>query len=249
MESTARDRQAAGAQALGALMTYWLSRGGMAHEDLAEICDWGMGERCTLHGAALSRIRNGSQPRGAGLQHLDAMAQGNEAIWTWQTRGEKAAIQQYGPFSGWGVEQETLDRTIWLPRPDDEREPLDLGDLAMVVAGRMVLPYLHAGISSPGQAALMNDGLLAVLDQIAMEREWSPRRALREFAAAYPGGDTARNHRLKLLVMGEVTLNADELEGELAALAEMIRVVRGVEVFTPADLREELLLSGGRQGS
>jgi hypothetical protein len=42
-------------------------------------------------------------------------------------------------------------------------------------------------------------------------------------------------------------LTADELEGEMAALAEMVRVVRGLEEFTPADLQRELLSwSAGR---
>jgi hypothetical protein len=116
-----------------------------------KILDWGLGERCNLHGATLSRIRNGMQPRGAGLQHLDAMAQGNRAIWTWQTLGAEEAIKQFGLFSSWLVEQEWLDKTIWLPRPDAPDTPLDLGDLAMVVAGRLVLPYLNVGIASPAK--------------------------------------------------------------------------------------------------
>jgi hypothetical protein len=100
METTMQDRQAAGAQALGALVSYWLSRGELAHERLAKILDWGLGERCNLHGATLSRIRNGMQPRGAGLQHLDAMAQGNKAIWTWQTLGAEGSDQTV-----WAVQQ------------------------------------------------------------------------------------------------------------------------------------------------
>jgi hypothetical protein len=248
METTMQDRQAAGAQALGALVSYWLSRGELAHERLAKILDWGLGERCNLHGATLSRIRNGMQPRGAGLQHLDAMAQGNKAIWTWQTLGAEEAIKQFGLFSSWLVEQEWLDKTIWLPRPDAPDTPLDLGDLAMVVAGRLVLPYLNVGIASPGQAQVMNDQLAVLLDQIALERGWSPRVALRHFADAYPAQDTARQQRLKLMVMGDHRLRADELEGELPSLAEMIRVVRGLEVFTPAELEQELL-SGSRPES
>jgi hypothetical protein len=48
--------------------------------------------------------------------------------------------------------------------------------------------------------------------------------------------------------MGDHRLRADELEGELPSLAEMIRVVRGLEVFTPAELEQELL-SGNRPAS
>jgi hypothetical protein len=40
--------------------------------------------------------------------------------------------------------------------------------------------------------------------------------------------------------MGE-PLSHKELESELAALAEMVRVVRGLESFTPAQLQAELL--------
>jgi hypothetical protein len=118
----------------------------------------------------------------------------------------------------------------------------------MVVAGRLLLPYLNAGIASPSQAQVMNDQLAVLLDEIALEHGWSPRAALRHFADAYPAQDTARQQRLKLVVMGDQRLMADELEGELPALAEMIRVVRGLEVFTPAELEQELL-SGSRPES
>jgi hypothetical protein len=249
MKSTVNDRQSRGAQALGALVSYWLSRSGLSHEQLAQVMDWGLGERCNLHGAPLSRIRNGMQPRGAGLQHLDAMAQGNAAIWTWQVEGEQIAIQQFGPFSGWGVKAEQLNQAVWLPRADDEREPLDLGDLAMVVAGRMELPYIHAGIASPAQAQQMGSALLALMEQLAMDHQWTPAAALRHLLQAYPATDTARRHRLKGLIMGDLMLTADELEGEIAALAEMVRAVRGLPVFTPADLREELLSSAARPAS
>ena len=249
MNDTANERQARGAQQLGGLVSYWLTRSSLSHDQLSRIMDWGLGERCNLHGAPLSRIRNGQQPRGAGLRHLDAMAQGNAAIWSWQVEGRKAAIQQFGPFSSWEVKPELLDQAVWLPHPKDERKPLDLGDLAMVVAGRLDLPYIHAGISSPAQAQQMGAALLQLLEQLAMERQWSPAAALRHLSAAYPANDAARRHRLKNLIIGDVTLTPDELEGELAALAQMIRVTRGLPEFTPADLRTELLSFAGRLGS
>jgi hypothetical protein len=236
---TSTERMERGTQQLAALLNHWLSRGSLSHDKLAAIIHWAIGETSGFDGGTLSRIRNGKQTRGAGLRHLDGIAEANRAIWVWQQEGEAAAIKEFGNYSSWHVRPEWVTDAIWLPQPADATKPLDLGDLAMLLVGRLQLPYLNGQISA-GQAKRMNDRLAELLDGIATDRGWGPREAIRQFLEAYPPEDRARQHRLRELLMGEQLTQAD-LEVELAALAEMIRRVRGVNTFGPAELQAELL--------
>jgi hypothetical protein len=237
MESN--NRYEKGVANLAALMNYWLGRSGLSHSDLDAIASWGMGERSMLDGGLISRIRNAKQSRGASLKHLDGLAMANYALWLWHVKGREVAIKRLGPFSGWGLTPELLDNAQWLPCADDEGQPLDLGDLALLLVGRLELPYL-AGQVSAGQAKRMNDRLGELLDELVAENGWSPREAWQRFAEAYPATDTPRRERLRELLLGEPFTQA-ELELELAALSEMIRQIRRLEQYGPAELQAELL--------
>jgi hypothetical protein len=237
--TTAAERAERGVQALASLMNYWLAPS--SHDKLAAIIRWGFGESAGLDGGALSRIRNGKQSRGAGIKHLDAFAEANRAIWTWHTSGPAAAIKEFGPHSSWDVKAEWLDEAIWLPRDDDPTQPLDLGDFALLVAGRLDLPYLGEQLLSPGKLTRMNQRLPELLEDIAYEKDWKLRTAVTQFLAAYPSKDPGRVKKLRDLLSGGAELTTTELEGELAALAEMIRAIRGIKSYTPADLQAELL--------
>lgn len=236
-----QERLEQGVQALAALLNYWLARSSLSHDQLTAILDWGMGEKSMFYGGTISRIRNGYQKRGAGLQHLDAMAQGNKAIWAWQVLGEEAAITMFGPYAGWGVEAAWIRKAIWLPKADDEKAPLTVGDLSMLLVGRLELPYVSPVFVTPAEARRMNEGLGRLFDELARERKWSPREALAELLKAYPPTDRVRQQRLKAVVLGEESLSLSELEGELAALAELVRVIRGQAFYSPGDLQAELL--------
>jgi hypothetical protein len=235
---TVAERTARGVQSLAALMNYWLAPS--SHDRLAAILRWGYGEPTGLDGGALSRIRNGKQARGAGLRHLDAFAEANRAIWMWHTAGPEAAIAEFGPHSSWEVKAEWLDDAIWLPKPDDATQPLDLGDLSMLLMDRLQLDYLGPQMLSPGKLVAMSQRLCEVLDEEAAEQGWGPREAVQRFAAAYPSRDPARQRKLRDLVTGAVELTAAELELETAALAEMFRTIRGLESYSPAELQAEL---------
>lgn len=237
--ATASERTARGVQSLAALMNFWLAPS--SHDRLAAILRWGYGEPTGLDGGALSRIRNGKQSRGAGLRHLDAFAETNRAIWTWHIKGPEAAIAEFGPHSSWDVRPEWLDDAIWLPKPDDPDQPLDLGDLAMLLMDRLHLDYLGPQMLSPAKLRRMSQRLCEMLDAEASEQGWGPREAVQRFAAAYPSRDPARQRKLRDVVTGAVELTAAELELETAALAEMFRAVRGLQSYSPADLQAELL--------
>lgn len=233
----ASERHERGVQALAALLNHWLGRSNLSHDQLIAISSWGMGESSPLHKAVISRSKNGRQARGMGLAHLDALAAANHAIWRWQ-QDPQQALQELGPFSTWKVDEQWLQRAVWLPQVEDPQKPLAFRDLAEVLAGHLELPYL---VISHGHPERMGKQVGELLEQLIAERGWGPREAREKLLAAYPVTDLARQRRLKAVIVGEAELSADELEGELYALAEMIRTVRGVRRYGPADLQAELL--------
>ena len=238
-ETTASERTARGVQQLAALMNYWLAAS--SHDKLAAILRWGYGESTGLDGGALSRIRNGKQSRGAGLRHLDAMAEANRALWTWHVAGPEAAIQQYGPHSSWEVQAEWLDDAVWLPKAEDPTSPLDLGDLAMLLMDRLELPYLGPQLLSPAKLQRMTTRLSELLEAETVRQHWGPREAAARFSAAYPSRDPLRQRKLREVLAGTAEMSPNELELETAALAEMFRAIRGLASYSPADLQAELL--------
>jgi hypothetical protein len=235
---TATERSEKGVQALASLMNYWLAT--TSHDKLAAILRWGYGEPTGLDGGSLSRIRNAKQNRGAGIKHLDAMAEANRAIWLWK-QDPDAAIQEFGPHSSFDVKAEWLDEICWLPAPEpNEDQPLDLGDLAMLLMSRLELPYLGAKLLSPAKLCRMAEQFAQLLEDESSERSWGPREATQRLLAAYPSTDPGRRRRLKELLMGG-EISVSELELELAAFAEMLRSIRRLDSYTPAELQEELL--------
>ena len=238
---TASERSDRGVQALASLMNYWLAT--TSHDKLAAILRWGYGEPTGLDGGSLSRIRNAKQNRGAGIKHLDAMAEANRAIFIWKTQGTEAATRAFGPHSSWDVKAEWLDEICWLPAPaPNEDQPLDLGDLAMLLMSRLELPYLGGQLLSALKLSQLTERFAELLDDEASRRSWGPREATQQFLAAYPSTDPGRRRRLKELLMGG-NISGTELDLELAAFAEMLRVIRGINSFTPADLQDELLFA------
>ena len=236
---TAAERTDKGVQALASLLNYWLATS--SHDRLAAILRWGFGEPTGLDGGALSRIRNAKQNRGAGLKHLDAIAEANRAIWTWK-RDPEAAIREFGPHSSWGVQAEWLDDICWLPAPaPNEDQPLDLGDLAMLLMSRLELPYLGGQMLSPAKLGRMSERFVELLEQEAAARSWGPREAVARFAKAYPSTDPGRQRKLREVLSGMTEISAGELELEMAAFAEMLRAIRGLRSFGPADLQAELM--------
>lgn len=236
--TSAAERIERGVVALASLMNHWLASS--SNDRLSAIFRYAYGESTGLDGGAISRIRNGRQPRGAGLKHLDAMAEANRLLWMWHTMSPEATIKEFGPHSSWDVRAEWLDDAIWLPSPIDPTQPLDLGELAMLLMDRLELPYLGDHLLSPGKLARMSQRLPELLDDLADEQGWKIREAVQRFSEAYGSKDPARQRRFRDLVTGARELTTTELEGELAALAQMVATIRGIE-YTPADLQAELL--------
>lgn len=234
----ASERSTQGVQSLAALMNYWLAT--TSHDKLAAILRWGYGESTGLDGGSLSRIRNAKNSRGPGIKHLDAIAEANRAIWMWK-QDPAAAVREFGPHSSFDVKAKWLDEICWLPAPaPNEDQPLDLGDLSMLLMSRIELPYLGVQLLSPSKLSQMTERFAQLLEAEASKRSWGPREATQRFLEAYPGTDPGRQRKLKDLLMGG-DISGTELELELAAFAEMLRLIRGLDSFTPADLQDELL--------
>ena len=239
---TAHERQAKGVRALAALLNYWLARSSWSHNTMSALSDWAYGEPSPMQGATISRCRNGNQARGAGLAHLDVLAQLNRAIWTWHERGASKAIAEFGLLGTFGIQQQWLDDAVWLPRADRPREPLDLGDMAALLAGRLELPYLPEWHFSRSTAGRLCAAVQPLLDSIARERGWGPGEATKRFSDAYPSTDRKRQFRLRELLSGQKPLAASELDQELPFLAEMVRRVCQLDPtdYGPAELLAEL---------
>lgn len=223
-------------------MKVWVNRSGLSHAELAAIAGWGLGEDGFIDKSVISRIKNGKQERGAGFRHMDALAAANHAIWLWQTKGQRAAWDELGPHTAWGVQDSSLKDATWLPHPDDADQPLRFTDLVEVLAGYLEVPDLMPPALSASDADRFNRELPELLDEVITGQGWGVREGIRQLLAAYPVDEAKRKAKLRAVILGDEQYSGDELEMELHALAEMIRVVRELKVGTygPAELTVEL---------
>lgn len=240
----ATERYEAGVSHMAALVNFWLDRSGLSHAQMVAICHWGLGEDRIIDETVLSKLRNRRIQRGASIKHLDAMSCGNRAIWLWQTKGQRKAWAELGPHTGWGVREEWLESAIWLPSAADEHEPLKFDELAEVLAGYLDLPYLPRGGLSPIEATRLSQRLAELLEGEITRLGVGLRQGIAALLQAYPVDDPVRQRRLKAVLTGDVQLSRDEIETEQAAIAEAIRVLRGLPVggYGPAELQGELLV-------
>lgn len=239
----ATERHEQGIYHLAGLINHWLGRASLSHDQLVTIAGWGLGEPGVIDAAVISRLKNAKQARGASWKHLDAMAAANVAIWFWQVKGPDAARAELGPQSSWGIKDEWLEGAAWLEVPEQPDQPLRFAEMAEVMAGYRLLPYLATAGLTPNEARQASDRLGLLLEATIADRGWGPREAIRQLLEAYPVTDKARQRRLQGLIVGEALLTREELEAELHALAEMLRVVRGLKpgVYGPAEFQAELL--------
>jgi len=226
----------------GALVSYWRGRSSLSGSQMAAIAAWGLGERGWLDSGRISRIENARQARGCSLKELLAFDAANQAIWTWQVQGQQAAWARFGPHTVWGLRDEWLSESIWLPAPDQPAEALEFADFAEVLVGRLELPYLGSVALGDADADTMSARLSDLLNGLLTASGLGPREGLKTLLAAYPTRDADRQSRLMAVVMGSGTLAREELEAELYALAETIRQLRdlGPGAYGPGDLAREL---------
>ena len=222
-------------------LSYWVARSQRTTRQMAAIASWGMGERSPLSHSILSRIIN--RKIGVSVPVLVSMEAMNRAIWLWSAKGREAAWAELGPHSAWDIRDEWLDESIWLPVPDDEQHPLELGDFVEVLVGRLELPYLGNRLLPPGDHRRLVKSLSPLLDLTIAASGLSPMEGVRRLLAAYPAGDEHRRERFRGVILGETQLTREELQAELLAIAEAVRVLRGLSLgsYGAAELLAELL--------
>jgi hypothetical protein len=222
-------------------VAYWVDRNTCSLREMASIAHWGLGERTSFSHSIISRIANGKL--GISLPPLIALEALNRAAWLWHTKGAEAARAELGPPSAFKLTDEAIDGTIWLPVPGEEHHPLDLMDLVAVWAGRLELPYLGARLLLPGEQPRLSEKLSPLLDATIVAAGLSPMVGVRQLLAAYPAADDARRERFQAVILGQQQLTREELQDELLAIAEAIRVMRGLPLgsYGPAQLLAELL--------
>jgi hypothetical protein len=222
-------------------VAYWVERNTSSLREMAAIAHWGLGERVSFSHSIISRIANGKL--GISLPPLVCMEALNRAVWLWHTKGAEVACAELGPPSAYKLSDAAIEGTIWLPVPGEEHHPLDLMDLVAVWAGRLELPYLGQRLLLPGEQRNVAEKLPALLDATIVAAGLSPMVGVRQLLAAYPAADEARRERFRSVILGELQLTRDELQDELLAVAEAIRVLRGLPLgsYGPAQLLAELL--------
>ena len=224
-----------------ATVAHWVDSSRCSLREMASIAHWGLGERTSFSHSIISRIANGKL--GISLPPLVCLEALNHAIWIWHTKGPDAARAELGPPAAYKLSDEVIDGTIWLPVPDEPGHPLDLVDLVNVWAGRLELPYLGQRLLPPGGQQNLSEKLPALLDATIVAAGLTPMAGVRQLLAAYPAADEARRERFRSVILGELQLTRDELQDELLAVAEAIRVMRGLPLgsYGPAQLLAELL--------
>jgi len=225
-------------------LSYWLTRSNLTTRQMATIASWGLGERGALEHSIISRVIN--RKLSPSIKSLIGMEGANRAIWLWQTKGENAAWAELGPHTAWKIQPSWLDGAIWLSVPDESEHPLDLTDLVNVWVGRLELPYLGQRLLLPGNHRATAEQLPALLDATIVAAGLAPMAGVRQLLAAYPAADEHRRERFRGVILGEVQLTRDELQDELLAVAEAVRVMRGLALgsYGPAELLAELLAMG-----
>jgi hypothetical protein len=227
---------------LAQLLTYWLRTSGLAARNLELLTDWAVGERGWLANDKITRIRQAEQQRGAGLRQLVAMGEVNQALHLADTQGVAAAVQRYGPFTKWGVKESWLEGRRWLPADDDPSQPLLYEDFACVMVGQLQLPYLAGGALPSAPPDRLSVALSDLLNAAMTDRGLNARDGIRELLAAYPTNERSRRSQLQDLILGATSWDRDEIEAELCAVAEALRVMRRLPVggYGPGHLAQEL---------
>jgi len=232
-----------GRHTLGRLMAYWVATSGLSARNLTNLASWAVGEPW-LDSSALTRIKNADKQHGASIRHLLAMGALNHALWICDNKGIPAAVARFGPFSRWDVKEPWLQGRRWLQVPDHPDEPMAFADFAEVMVGTLELPWLAGNGLAGTEPGAMCAALSDLLNEAIQAREWTARVGLEQLLAAYPvtTNATARRNRLAGLVLGTATMDLDELEAELVAIAEAVRIIREIppDGYGPADLASEL---------
>lgn len=244
----ATERHQRGTAHLAHVVNYWLLRGDLTARQLSRIADWGLDERGWLHDAKVAHLRRNAFGRGIPPRYLDALGAANQAIWTWQCRGEDEAMAKYGPPSKDRIEPEWLNRAIWIPHPDFPSEPLGPADWFDVSTGYLEIPQVQKPLLAPTEGPQLTDELCRLLFNLVAGE--SQRDQVRHLVRLYPATDRERRDRFAAVLIGASSYDSDEISRELYLMAEIVRGLRGLTgaEYGPAELYAELTRDRRQRG-
>lgn len=236
----ATDRHNRGRAHLGHVMNWWLAKSELTTRQLSRIADWALDERGWLHDAKISQIRRNAFKERLPIRYLDAMGAANQAIWTWQCRGEHEALAKYGPPEKDKIKPEWLNKAIWIPHPDYPSEPLGPADFYDIAAGYLDIPQVASPVLAPLEGPRLTDELCKLL--LSLVANESQRDQIRHLVRLYPSNDRERRDRFASVLIGSSVYDSSEVEAELYAMSAIVAGLRGLSTaqYGPAELYAEL---------
>ena len=243
-------RHEAGKARIAALIQYWLPKTQLSQDQVNAIVSWGLGQINGLESSKISQLRN-ERVQKPSLKDLDALATLNLVIHAWQVEGPEAARERWGPPSAYQVQEEWLDKAVWISDPRFPADPLLFSDICDIFAGYLNLPIPGIHASETSHATRMSDALGDMLDADLVRLGLPPRNAVERLLSCYPDQSaTAEINKLRAVVMGDGSYSPTEFDAELVNLAETVRVLRGLPVgcYSPGELRDELSAGLRRHG-
>ena len=181
----------------------------ISHPQLSELADWACNESGNLHASQVSHLRHGKLKM-LGVKCVDALGRTNQAAWVFHHRPE--LLQQLGTAPLSPRLEAILRRYDPLVHPHSE-EPLGAGDFMALYLGYLQLPVAEPLQLSGEQCAVLAERIGVWLDGQLTREGLGFREAARRLRLAWPG--------------------------EANGAERLIRVIGGLEEYTPRQLGEE----------
>jgi hypothetical protein len=244
----ATDRHNRGKAHFGHVLNWWMAKSDLTSRQLSRIADWGLDEKGWLHDGKISQLRRNYFVRALPIRYMDACGAANQAIWTWQCRGEHEAIAKYGPPGKDKIDTKWLNAAIWVPHPDYPSEPLGPADWFDVATGYLEIPQVASPVLAPTEGPQLTDELCRLL--LSLVASESQRDQVRHLVRVYPVTDRERRDRFASVLIGATVYDSAEIEQELYAMATIVAELRGLTTtdYGPAELYAELTADRRQNG-
>jgi hypothetical protein len=215
-----------------------LARNGLTHEEMVKLSQWANPWGMTwLSTSQISYLRTGHLKK-VGPQTIDALAQVNLRLA--QAAGISCPavddLLDFGPIpSALGLPPEPF-----CLRHPGSHDPLDAGGLYLVWIGRLVPESLEEGGISDMEARRLSANLSRIVQAWARDRKQTIGEAMERALTAYGVVEERRRQRLKMVVVGFEVFTGADLDQELPALGAMLGALDGDKAIESSDVRERL---------
>ena len=181
----------------------------VSHPQLSELADWACGEPGNLHTSQISHMRN-NKVRMLGTKAVDALGRINQTAWVHRHQPQLLARLGTAPLTP--RIKELLEAYQPLLHPHTE-EPIGAGELMAIYLGYLRLPIEIPRSLSTEEAELLCGLIGEWLDGQISQRGLGFREAARRVQEAW--------------------------EGEPAGAERLVRVIGGMDDYSPRQLAEE----------